>query len=193
MPPSPCIELNRRERARLLEIARRSIRHGLDTGAAFRVDPGELDGRLARVSAVFVTLLRDGRLRGCVGSLEASAPLAQAVATSAFNAAFRDLRFPQLRGDEFESLAIEVAVLSPMEPVAAASRDQLLDLLEPGLDGLLLEDRGRRATFLPKVWEKIASRHQFVEQLLLKAGLPPDHWSDSLRISRYRTLSFAES
>ncbi len=80
-----------------------------------------------------------------------------------------------------------------MEPVAAVSRDELLDLLEPGLDGLLLEDRGRRATFLPKVWEKMASPQQFVEQLLLKAGLPPDHWSDSLRISRYRTLSFADS
>lgn len=192
MPRSPCIELDRGERARLLKIARRSIRHGLDTGAAFRVDPVELDGRLARASAVFVTLMRDGQLRGCVGSLEASAPLAQAVATSAYNAAFRDRRFPELQIDEFDALAIEVAVLSPMERIAAASRAELLDLLEPGLDGLLLEDRGRRATFLPKVWDKLASPHEFVEQLLLKAGLPPDHWSESLHISRYRTLSFAE-
>ncbi len=193
MPPSPSIELDRRARVRLLEIARRSIRHGLDTGVAFSVDTRSIDGPLALLSAVFVTLLRDGRLRGCVGSLEASAPLAQAVATSAFNAAFRDRRFPELQGDEFDALAIEVAVLSPMQSVAAASRDELLDLLEPGLDGLLLEDRGRRATFLPKVWDKMASPHEFVEQLLLKAGLPPDHWSDSLQISRYRTLSFAES
>ena len=84
-------------------------------------------------------------------------------------------------------------MLSPMEPLAAGSRDELLAALQPGVDGLLLEDRGRRATFLPKVWEKIGTPQEFVEQLLLKAGLPPDHWSASLRISRYRTLSFAES
>ena len=192
MPPSPCIDLDARERERLLGIARRSIRHGLDTGAAYRVAARELEGRLASASAVFVTLLREAQLRGCVGSLEASAPLAQAVATAAFNAAFRDRRFPELQGDEFDALAIEVAVLSPMEPVAAASRAELLALLEPGIDGLLLEDRGHRATFLPKVWDKLGSPQEFIEQLLLKAGLPPDHWSDSLRVSRYRTLSFAE-
>lgn len=193
MPPSPCIEIDARAREWLLGVARRSIRHGLETGAAFSVDTRRIDGSLARASAVFVTLMRDGQLRGCVGSLEASAPLAQAVATAAFNAAFRDRRFPELRSDEFDALAIEVSVLSPMESVAAASRDDLLAMLEPGLDGLLLEDRGCRATFLPKVWEKMTSPHEFVEQLLLKAGLPPDHWSDSLRVSRYRTLSFAES
>ena len=193
MPPSPCIELAARERERLLEIARASIRHGLDNGTAFSVDRAEIDGPLARTSAVFVTLLRDGQLRGCVGSLEARAPLAQAVATSAYNAAFRDHRFPELRSAEFHALAIEVSVLSPLEPLEAASRDELLAALQPGVDGLLLEDRGRRATFLPKVWEKIPAPQEFVEQLLLKAGLPPDHWSDSLDIRRYRTLTFAES
>ena len=193
MPPSPCIELDRDERERLLEIARRSIRHGLDNGAAASIDLREFGARLMRDAAVFVTLLRAGQLRGCVGSLEARAPLAQAVAISAFNAAFRDQRFPVLQADEFDALAIEISVLSPMEPIAAASRDELLAMLEPGIDGLLLEDRGRRATFLPKVWEKMASPHEFVEHLLLKAGLPRDHWSNSLRVSRYRTLSFAES
>lgn len=193
MPPSPSIDLDRGARGRLLGIARDSIRHGFDNGDALVVDLKRVDGRLALDSAAFVTLLKLGELRGCIGSLQPSAPLAQAVATSAFNAAFRDYRFPELRAEEFDALAIEVSVLSPMEPVAAASRDELLAMLEPGVDGLLLEDRGRRATFLPKVWEKMASPHQFVEQLLLKAGLPPDYWSGSLRVSRYRTLSFGES
>ncbi len=193
MPPSPSIDLDPGARGRLLGIARDSIRHGFDNGDALVIDLNRVDGRLARDGAVFVTLLKFGELRGCVGSLQPSAPLAQAVATSAFNAAFRDYRFPELRAEELDALAIEVSVLSPMEPVAVASRDELLAMLEPGIDGLLLEDRGCRATFLPKVWEKMASPHQFVEQLLQKAGLPPDHWSDSLRVSRYRTLSFGES
>lgn len=193
MPASPSIDLDSLARERLLEIARDSIRHGFDNGEALVVDLQRVAGRLARDSAVFVTLLKLGELRGCIGSLQASAPLAQAVATSAFNAAFRDHRFPELRAEEFDALAIEVSVLSSMEPVAAASREELLAMLEPGIDGLLLEDRGRRATFLPKVWEKLTSPHEFVDQLLLKAGLPPDHWSASLRVSRYRTLSFGES
>ncbi len=193
MPPSPCIELDRDERAGLLEIARRSLVHGLQTGRALTVDIGELGERLAIPAAVFVTLTRDAELRGCVGSLQASAPLAQAVADAAFNAAFRDRRFPPLGADELDSLRIEISVLSEMQPVAASSREQLLEILRPGIDGLLLEDRGYRSTFLPKVWEKIASPAEFLEHLCLKAGLGARHWSGTIHFHRYQALSFAEN
>ena len=72
------------------------------------------------------------------------------------------------------------------------SRQALLDSLQPGIDGLLLEDRGYRSTFLPKVWEKITTPEQFLEHLCLKAGLGARHWSGTLRLHRYHTLSFAE-
>jgi len=193
MPPSPCIELNADEQRRLLAIARGSIDSGVEGGGELRLDPDQLEGKLAVPSAVFITLTDAGRLRGCVGSLQADNPLAQAVARAAFNAAFRDRRFSPLRVVEVARVRIEVSVLSPMQPIAARNRDDLLDALEPGVDGLLLEDRGRRATFLPKVWEKIPVPEEFLGQLLHKAGLPADHWSDSLRCERYRTLTFAES
>ena len=193
MPPSPCIELDQGERERLLETARRSLVHGLETGRALSVDLAEVSEKLAIPAAVFVTLMRDGELRGCIGSLQASAPLAQAVADAAFNAAFRDPRFPGLGADEIDAVRIEISVLSEMQPVEAASRALLLETLRPGIDGLLLEDRGYRSTFLPKVWEKIASPGEFLEHLCLKAGLGASHWSDTIRFHRYQALSFAEN
>lgn len=192
MALSPWIELDPDERTRLLDIARRSIVAGLEAAREPRLDTSGFAGRLAVPGAVFVTLTRAERLRGCVGSLQPAAPLAQAVASAAFNAAFRDRRFDPLRDDEIEFVRIEISVLSPMQEIAAGDRAALLDALEPGVDGLLLEDRGYRATFLPKVWEKINSPSDFLEQLLHKAGLPADHWSDTLRCQRYRTLSFTE-
>ena len=80
-----------------------------------------------------------------------------------------------------------------MEPIEAASRQALLDSLQPGIDGLLLEDRGYRSTFLPKVWDSLASPAEFLEHLCLKAGLGARHWSGTIRFHRYHTLSFAEN
>ncbi len=193
MAPLPCIDLNRGEQAQLLGIARQSITVGLETRRELALEAEQFEGSLTLDSAVFVTLTDAGQLRGCVGSLQAAAPLVQAVASAAFNAAYRDRRFRPLRGDEIEVVKIEVSVLSAMQPINAQDRDALLESLQPGVDGLLLEDRGYRATFLPKVWEKIPSPPDFLDQLLLKAGLPADHWSNSLCCRRYRTLTFAES
>ena len=193
MPPSLCIDLEADQRNRLLEIARRSIAHGLETGRALGLDAGEFEGVLATEAAVFITLNKHGALRGCIGSLQASEPLVRAVASSAYNAAFRDRRFPALAADELDAIRIEISVLSEMEPIEADTRQQLLETLQPGIDGLLLEDRGYRSTFLPKVWEKITSPTEFLEQLCLKAGLGARYWSDSIRFHRYRTLSFAEN
>ena len=192
MPPSLCIELSDAEQARLLDIARESIADGLASGGALQVDPSLMEENLQGRAAVFVTLTSSGELRGCVGSLQAVEPLAQAVATSAFNAAFRDRRFGQLREEELDAIRIEISLLSEMEPIDADSRRALLDSLQPGVDGLLLEDGGYRSTFLPKVWEKITSAEEFLQQLLLKAGLGAGHWSNSLRFHRYHTFTFAE-
>jgi len=69
----------------------------------------------------------------------------------------------------------------------------LLAELRPGIDGLLLEDGRHRSTFLPKVWEQLPEAREFLGQLLAKAGLPADHWSPSLRVHRYRALTFGDA
>ena len=192
MAASCCIDLPRASRGRLLEIARQSIHCGLAERQALQVTaPGSGDP-LSAVHGVFVTLTQRAQLRGCIGSLEGIAPLAQAVADAAYSAAFRDPRFPALAAGECRRTRVEISVLSGMEPVAVDSRGHLLDTLVPGRDGLVLEEGCHRSTFLPTVWEQLPEPETFLGQLLLKAGLPHDHWSSSIKLMRYTTLSFAD-
>ena len=192
MALSLCINLDEDDRRQLLAVARAAILHGLERGGKMKTDVDEFAPELSNPAAVFVTLTRNGALRGCIGSLQASQPLVQAVAEAAFNAAFRDRRFGPLTAEEADGIKIEISVLSDMEPIEAADRGSLLQQLQPGVDGLLFEDRGYRATFLPQVWEKMSSATEFLEQLLFKAGLASDYWSSTIRFHRYHSLSFAE-
>ena len=192
MAPSFCIDLSEPDRDQLLDIARRSIASGLSGGSALQLANGNLAGSLVVPLSSFVTLTRSGALRGCIGSLESSGPLAQSVADSAFKAAFRDSRFPPLEPAEIEDLIIEISVLSKLEPLTVANRADLVDQLQPGEDGLLLQDGSYRATFLPKMWEALSDPEEFLAQLLVKAGLSGDYWSESISFMRYRALSFGE-
>jgi AmmeMemoRadiSam system protein A len=192
MAPSFCIDLSESDKTRLLEIARQSIETGLDSGNPFRLDSEQLNGTLAARLGVFVTLTQLEQLRGCMGALESSDPLAHTVSSCAYNAAFRDPRFPQLNAGELSNTNIEISVLSQMESLVVTDRENLLSQLRPQVDGLLLEDGGYRSTFLPKVWEKLPGPGEFLEHLLLKAGLSLDYWSETIRFQRYHTISFGE-
>jgi AmmeMemoRadiSam system protein A len=192
MAPSHFIELAREEKRQLLATARSSIQHGLTTHQPLIIEPSLLAGTLAQELGNFVTLTQDGILRGCIGSIKATHCLAQSVAFNAFNAAFHDSRFSPLSAAEAAQTHIEISVLSKPEPIDASTCEELLSNLHPYDDGLILEEDGHQATFLPKVWEQLPDPQQFVQQLLAKAGLPGDYWSDTLRFHRYQTISFAE-
>lgn len=183
---------NQAEREILLGVAARSILQGLDTGHALEPDPNAYPESLQAVRASFVTLRVKGLLRGCIGSLDARRPLVSDVALNAFAAAFRDPRFPALRRDELSRLTLHLSVLSPPQALTCTSEEDLIAQLRPGIDGLILEDRGRRGTFLPSVWEQLPDPKPFLEQLRQKAGLPSGHWSETLRIARYTTDSFSQ-
>ncbi len=191
MAHSSCIELSTSERAQLLQIARNSVHNGLDSSVPL-VSLQDLPQPLRVKRAVFVTLNLRGRLRGCIGSLEASQPLASALAEAAHGAAFRDPRFAPLQAHEMDNISIEISVLSAMEPLPVSSRGELLAALQPERDGLLLKEGQHRATFLPQVWRQLPDREVFLNHLLTKAGLPIGHWSASLTFFRYQTLSFSE-
>lgn len=177
----------------LLQYGLSSIEHGLDSGAPLVLEPGMISGPLQERRASFVTLTHDSALRGCIGSLEARTSLIEDVVQNAFNAAFRDPRFPALTRQELASLSIQISVLEPAVPVDFGSEQELLDTLRPGIDGIILKDGQRQATFLPSVWESLPQAEDFLRQLKRKAGLPEDHWSDSMEIWRYSTQSFSAS
>jgi AmmeMemoRadiSam system protein A len=182
------------EQDTLLDIACTSIIHGLDHGKPFRISLDTLPPSLAAARASFVTInTTGGQLRGCIGSLEAYRPLAEDVSQNAWAAAFRDPRFPPLQREELDGLDIHISVLSEAEPLAFDSERQLLGYVRPGVDGLILEDNAARGTFLPSVWDSLPDPAQFLAHLKLKAGLPADYWSDSLRVWRYTTQSFGSA
>jgi AmmeMemoRadiSam system protein B/AmmeMemoRadiSam system protein A len=147
---------------------------------------------LQQCGATFVTLTKDGRLRGCIGSLEAARPLATDVAENALGAAFRDPRFPRLAADEWPRCRVEVSMLSAPKRLEFADEADLLAQLEPGVDGLILEAEGRRATFLPQVWESLPDKRAFLAELVKKAGLPADTRLGRCKVSRYRVAKFHE-
>ena len=184
-------QLSTEQRTTLLDIARRSIAHGLEHGRALTPDPADYDPTLQRPGATFVTLHLHGQLRGCIGSLEPYRSLVEDVAANAFAAAFRDPRFPPLSAQEQDQLALDISVLSPARPMSFSSEQELLDQLRPGIDGLILEDGPRRGTFLPSVWEQLPEPQAFLHHLKQKAGLPAGYWSTDIRVSRYTTESFA--
>jgi len=192
MPSADSDLLDTSQRRTLLTLARQSIEHGLSRGCPIPVDLSDYPAAMGELRAAFVTLHRQGALRGCIGHLEAIQPLALDVAENAFAAAFRDPRFPPLTPPELSDLDIEISVLGPSQPLSFASEEELLNMIQPGLDGLILEEGGARGTFLPTVWESLPDRRDFLRHLKQKAGLRPDHWSHDIRVRRYRTQSFSE-
>ena len=142
--------------------------------------------------ATFVTLTIGGALRGCIGMLEACRPLVEDVAENACAAAFDDPRFEPLSKEEFDELDIHISVLSPPEEMTFVSEKDLLERVRPGVDGLILQEGGRRGTFLPSVWEELPDKELFLMHLKMKAGLPNTYWSDSLRVFRYTAEYFPD-
>jgi AmmeMemoRadiSam system protein A len=145
--------------------------------------------RLRDPGASFVTLERNGRLRGCIGTLDARRPLYLDVVCNALRA-MADPRLPPVTVADWPELEVKVAVLTQPAPLATTGLDALVAALLPGVDGLLLMEGTRRSTFLPAVWAKLPEPDRFVEALLTKGGWPA--WSDGIRAFRYASIDFAD-
>lgn len=171
----------------LLEVAKKSIQHGLQTGKPLAINLANCSPELTVQRATFVTLEKNGQLRGCIGMLNAVRPLIEDVAENAFSAAFKDPRFPPVNASELNDLEVHISILSPAVPMTFSSEADLIQQLVPNKDGLILQDGARRGTFLPSVWAQLPDPVQFLRHLKQKAGLPPDYWSDTVKIQRYYT------
>jgi AmmeMemoRadiSam system protein A len=191
--------LSEEERTYLLNLAREAIAEACRSSSAARsqelptVDMEDVPPALRRKGGSFVTLNEEGRLRGCIGSLEARRPLVLDVQQNAVGAALRDPRFPPVRPEEVDDLTIEISLLSLPEPLHYDSLGDLCHKLRPGVDGVVIERGWHRATFLPQVWEKLPDERQFLQRLCLKAGLAPDAYaSGDLDVYTYQVEKFRE-
>ena len=128
-------------------------------------------------------------MRGCIGSPESWRPLGTDVVANANRAAFHDPRFDPLTKEETAALDIHISVLSPAEVFEFEDEADFMARLNAGIDGLVIEDKGCRALFLPSVWEQLPDPVQFVAHLKDKAGLAPNHWSDTFKAWRFIAAS----
>ncbi|MCB1935833.1 MAG: AmmeMemoRadiSam system protein A [Nitrosomonas sp.] len=177
----------------LLKIARSAIAHALkvndgnddsiDKTAQWLVEPG----------ATFITLTKNGQLRGCIGSLLAHQSLIKDVSSNAVSAALRDTRFQPVTVNEWKYIKIEVSLLSALQPITFVNEADALAQLRPGIDGVMFEYGIYRSTFLPQVWDSLPRPEEFMAQLKMKAGLYPDFWDDAIQLSRYTIQKWRET
>lgn len=187
------ISLTAQEKKYLLELARASIIAAVGHKQMPKLLPEELTDTLRQPGASFVTLTINGDLRGCIGALEAYQSLAEDVREHAAAAALDDYRFPPVTREEIPLLEIEISYLTAPQPLNYTQPAELPGLLHPGIDGVILLDGFRRATFLPQVWEKIPDPKDFLSQLCLKMGANRDLWNrKKLDVGIYHVEEFHE-
>ncbi len=159
------------DQARLLAIARKTLDATVAKGPPPRIEPAE--GRLAEKKGVFVTLKTNGHLRGCIGYVEPRSPLSTAVSEMTVAAATADPRFPPVTKSELRDIHIEISVLSLFRRIGDAKE------IELGRHGLYLVKGARAGLLLPQVpVEQKWTRDEFLRQVCLKAGLPPQAWME---------------
>lgn len=171
-------------------IALHAVRAHLTGGETGELLAGDDPAELREPGASFVTLEHGGRLRGCIGTLEARRPLYADVAANAKRSA-RDPRLPAVEATEWPGLTVKVSVLTRPEPIAVSTRPDLLAALRPGVDGLILTDGTRRATFLPSVWKRLDEPDVFLSALLRKGGWTA--WPENVSAARYESREYVSA
>lgn len=185
--------LNKDEQDYLLKLSRETLERYVKDGEVLRPDPREVPPKTREIRGCFVTLNKDGRLRGCIGHITPQKPLYQCVVENTINAAVHDHRFKPVEPGELEEIEIEISVLTPPKPLLFSSPDQLLEKLVPFRDGVVIRMGFHQATYLPQVWEQLPEKKEFLSHLCLKAGLNPDCWRNkNLEVFTYQAQVFHE-
>lgn len=181
------------EKRLLLRLAREALTQAVRGQPPAPLDLSTLSPALCAEGAAFVTLTMRGQLRGCIGALEPYQPLAEDVREHAIAAGLSDPRFAPLTAAELKDVKIEISRLTTPTPLEYRDADDLLAKLRPGVDGVILCDGWRRATFLPQVWEKIPDKAEFLNNLCWKMGVAPDTWRKKhLEVLIYQVEEFHE-
>lgn len=186
-------KLTDEDRKSLLELARTAIEAEIKAGSKIR-RPEKITPGLKGKSGCFVTLHKDGVLRGCIGTIEPVRSLIFNVEENALNAAFHDPRFPAVDMDELSAIDIEISVLTVPEKLDFKNGDDLKNKLKPKIHGVILSQGWQSATFLPQVWEQLPDREDFLEHLCQKGGMGEECWKDrETTVKVYEAEYFSES
>lgn len=181
------------EKKFLLDLARKTLQNAT-SGPGLPAVPEPIPARCKEARGCFVTLTREGQLRGCIGNILPAGPLHLAVMENARSAALNDPRFTPVSSGEAGRLHIEISVLTEPRPLEFTSPEDLLRKLQPGRDGVVLTIGSRKSTFLPQVWEQIPDKVEFLDRLAQKGGSAASAWRGrDVSVSIYQVEAFEES
>ena len=196
-PASNSSHLDKEHGRALVSLARNTIaaKFGVPSAEVSAEDHSPLlsSQQLQVKRGTFVTLKKEGQLRGCIGTLTDADSIVDGVKKNAINAAFHDFRFNPLSADEFADIEIEISILTKPYALTYTDGDDLCAKLRPQLDGVILRKGPASATFLPQVWDQLPHAEEFLSQLCLKAGLSSEAWrATPLNVSVYQVQHFSE-
>jgi len=177
-------EYSDQEKQELLKVARATLEMHYGTGEKY--EPKVDNPKFLAKQGAFVTLNKHGQLRGCIGYIEPIKPLIEAVQDNAMSAALEDHRFAPVTADELDEIEIEISVLTVPQLTSLAE-------IKSGIDGVILRQGNKGATYLPQVWEDLPTQEMFFSSLCQKAGLSNDCWQDSeIELYKYQAIVFHE-
>lgn len=185
--------LDLEEGKKLVNLARKSIEYYLKEERKLET-PEDISQKMRENRGVFVTLNKNGELRGCIGRPLSENPLVEGLIDSAISAATQDPRFPKLTLDELEDITIEVSILTPPERVEVENPKNYPDRINVGEDGLIVSCGGRRGLLLPQVPSEYGwDSEEFLSQTCVKAGVSPDSWlREDIEIKKFSAQIFKE-
>ena len=171
----------------VLNIARQSIVSAINEEEFI---PNSIPSVLTQFGASFVTIKKNGNLRGCIGSIFPTKPLILDIIDNAKNAGFQDSRFEPLTIEELGELDVSVSILSSIEKINFKDEKDLLSKIYP--HGIIISEHNRRAVYLPIVWEQLPDREVFLNSLKEKAGLPPNYFSRTFEAYKFDALYISQ-
>lgn len=143
--------------------------------------------------ATFVTLEKNHNLRGCIGSIIPHQPLITDLIQNVQNSAFKDSRFLPVQKSEIKDLTINISILSSAKRISFIGEEDLLDKIVPYVDGIIIRDGNYQAVYLPSVWSQLPDKRMFLKSLKVKAGMSPNHFSETFEAYRFKTVYIEEN
>ena len=182
----------RHNREAIIGIVSKALEKAVLEKSEYTPDREEYDNVMFNKGASFVTLEKDNKLRGCIGSIFPTISIARDLAKNAHLAALHDSRFSPVTKEELKDITFKVSLLTGFEEIKYSSEDDLLQQIKPKTDGLLIRDGQRQGIFLPAVWKDISNKKDFLTELKIKAGLSPSYWSNNIEVFRFRTVEITK-
>lgn len=176
----------------LLKIADAALTSAVQKHKHFKPSRAEYGDILFNRGAAFVTLYKNGDLRGCVGSLMPGQAIAYDVAQNAYRAALEDGRFSPVTPEELKDIKVSISLLTGFEEIEYDDEQDLLSKIIAGTDGIVIKDGNRQGVFLPVVWKQIPQKQEFLNNLKIKAGISPAYWSNKIKVYRFRAVEISK-